>query len=320
MAAPGQGYNSYIALKKESVWGTLVQPDDFVEFTSEAVNQDEQWRTVPTISNSRYRLKRVRGSTKVEGAITFPMNVDDGIGLLLRDVLGSESYSALETGTVGQHIFTPQAGVGLTGLSLEVSRDGGNVSGSCWGFAGGHVRKLTISGEAGQDVVVNADIVFKSGVSGVTPQTPTYSTQLPLQFHTGTITVDTVAFGMKSFSITIDTGLRSERYTGSSRNIIQQVNGPLSITGQFVSFYDNLNEITKYINGTAAAISINIAGPTVGATPLGLTLAIPQLFYNKNLPVVGSMDEIFITSPFEAIKGVNDLITATLVNKVVSAY
>jgi hypothetical protein len=294
---PGLGHLAYIGIKKEAIWGTkVVASMDFMEFMSETVAETIEEKIVQGINAGRVRTKRVQGAKLVAGDITWEVNVEDGIGDILKNLLPTEVFVDDGAGNGGQHTFTPGNTPGI-GLTLQVGRDT-----AVRDYYGGKVSSLAFTAAAGELLQATAALTFKDGEAG-TPQTPSYDTQNPLVYHTGTIQIDNVAAEISTFAITIAGGMKVDRRKLGSNLILQQQPGMYEVTGTFEMAFDNETEINKFLAGTASKLSIDLTGPVVGTTTRRLRIIVPQAFYNGETPkITGADAETRITLPFVGIK------------------
>jgi hypothetical protein len=315
-----QGWRGYGGLAIEGSYNTFVPATDFVDMNSEGLTINDGWTTLRTLNNSRWPYKRYQGNFTAEGPLNFPVNPDDVIGMILKDLMGAETYTALESGTVGQHAFIPQNALGTPGLSAEISRDASLV-GNVWKFSGGHVRKLTLSGEAGGPLIATADFVFANGIPGATAQTPSYSTRVPLLWHTGYVTFDALDVDLDSLTLEIMPGLRDKKHVLFSRYINEPTPGPFGVSGSFGKKLPDLAEYDRYKAGSPAAIDVLFRADTVGATSLGLRIAMQTVYWNTWTAPAASEAEIQEQIGFESLNSdAASLLTLTLTNSVTGAY
>ena len=294
---PGLGHLAYIGVANESVWGTkVVAGMDFVEFLNESVLTTIEEKIVQGINAGRTRTKRVQGARLVAGDIAWEVNPEDVIGDIIKHTLPTEVFVDDGASNGGQHTFTP----GLTlppGLTFQIGRDTGVTD-----YAGGRVSSLTLTAAASELLQATSSLTWQDGTVG-TPQTPSFDVQNPLVYHTGTIEIDGVAQEISTFAITIETGMKVDRRKLGSNLIIQQQVGMYTVTGTFEMAFDNLDQVNKFLNGTATKLSIDLTGLAIGTTTRRLRIVVPTAFYNGTTPVIsGADDEIRITLPFVAIQ------------------
>lgn len=331
------GWKTYFGAKKESTYGTYVAPTEFGEIETEGIVYNPNRKTVRTLNSARAATKSVLGRVTVAGPVTFPIVPDDLIGLFLKDLLTTETYNAFGGGDAGaySHGFVPAGTVGLLGISCEIGRDNTDLATNVWKYMGGHVRKIRISGKADDYLKATVDLAFADGAAGATAQAPSYSARSPLMFHTGTMTLDSAAYNFTEFDLDIDPG-QKDRIAGASRLKLQDTPGPLKVSGSFGGFVQTAaiaavggspgaqDIIGKFMNGTAAAISILCQGPAV----IGSTSKYPQLqidmstvYFDGEQPTAKSPEEIMQKASFESLNGtLASLLTVTIQNARSGAY
>ncbi|KKN69402.1 hypothetical protein LCGC14_0441290 [marine sediment metagenome] len=294
---PGLGHLAYLAVVKESVWGTkVVAGMDFLEFLNETLDETVEEKIVQGINKGRVRTKRVQGAKTIAGDINWEVNVEDVIGDIIKGILPTEVFVDDGGGNGGQHTFTP-GNVPTIGLTVQVGRDT-----AVRDFFGGKVGALVLNAASGELLQATASMVFKNADSG-SDQAVTYSTQKPLVYHTGVIQIDGVAFEISEFALTIAAGLKQDRRILGSNLIIEPQPGMYEVSGTFQIAFDDEVQINKFLNGTASKLSIDLTGPSIGTTVRRLRLVVPEAFFNGETPKVGGADEeTRITIPFMAIK------------------
>jgi len=316
--APLQGYESYIAFARESVWGTkIVAGMDFMEFLNESVAKTIEEKIVQGINNSRVRTKRVLGANLTAGDIVWELNPEDGIGEILKHLLPDETFTDDGIGNGGQHLFVEGSTLPV-GLTAQISR-GGLV----FDHFGGRVNSLMITNAISELLQASANVSFKDEEDGIY-QAPTYTDEPPLVYHTGSVSIDGADSPLTNFVVTIETGLRADRRRLATKTIMQQSPGPYAVTGSIALAYEDNVLVDKFRNGAAVKIVIDLTGNVIGTTTRRLRITIPTAFFNGQTPQVPGMDEIQLALPFVSIKdgtGTPDnLIQIELFNSLRVAY
>lgn len=316
--APRQGYKSYVAFAAETTWGTkVVTGMDFMEMLSESIATTIEEKIVQGINNSRLRTKRVLGAKLVAGDIPWEVNAEDGIGLILKNLLPDEDFTDDGENNGGQHKFTEGETLPV-GMTTQVGRGG-----LAFDHFGGRINSLGLTAAHSELLQGTVNASFKDEDDG-TPQSPTYDTQPPLVYHAGSVELDDADAPLTNFQLTIESGLRADRRRLAQQTIMQQSPGPYNITGSIGLAYEDNTLIDKFRAGTAAKIMLDLTGNLIGTTLRRLRITIPVAFFNGQTPQVPGMDEIQLTLPFVAIKdgsGAPDkLIQVELWNSLRAAY
>lgn len=315
---PALNHKGSFGLVKEATWG--VDPGSGYEFTpfqSESMKVMQDFIFVKAVRGSRQGSSRkVAGARTAGGAYTFETNVEEHIGLLLYSALGGQATVDHGAGNGGTHTFTPSETI-PAGLSALINRDETPDADNVWSYTGGRVRKLSLEAAEGQLLKVTADISFQNGAPGATPVSPTYSTENPLVYHAGTFTVDTVAVAIKGFKLDIDTGLLDKRGKLGTDTIQQQQPGIFSITGEIEAYFDNMDLVTKYLNGADSALVLHFDGTPIGMSQRELTITIPVAQFTGEVPNISGPDgEIMLKLPFTAYQPApgTDIMNVTVTN------
>ena len=318
------GHQGYLSMVKEVTWGT----DPGAGYTSQKVNQEALKTKVnylfeKPISNTRQiTTQKVAGGISAGGTISFDADVEGILGMILKSLLSSETYLSLGSGNGGSHIFLP--GNDLPSYSLLVSRDSA-VTGNVWSYKGGVFDALSLSAAEGQLLKAQATLVSKDGTSGATGITPSYTTEEPLVYHSGTFKVAGTTVPMKSFKVDIKSGNFSKRGQLGSRYIQQQLAGGMEVTGEIEAYFQDLTLVNDYINGTDASIEATFTGSVIGTTTRKVDILIPIAQFTGETPSIPSAaQEVMLKLPFTAwLPGTgspNDLVQVTLFNSLQAAY
>lgn len=316
-----QGYNGYVGAAKETTFGTFVPATDFARVNSEGIKKDRTILIPPVIGGGRFETLRLAGNEKVSGSIDFPINLDDVVGLFLKDLLGGETYTLLESGC-GSHVFVPYTTHGTPGISVERTPDS-TITGNVWKASGGHVNALTFNYEPGQPLKCVADMVFQNMVGAGTAQVPTYGTNARyVMCHTGAIEVPTgSASTLKSLNLKMDGRLAADRYALGSKYITEPSLGVYKISGSMDLEFSSVAQITNFLADTSQSITIDLTCDLIGASTTRLKFILGSIYLDGETPVASGNGEIWLSLPFTSVSGTAaTLASVTLVNSTVAAY
>lgn len=321
---PALGHKGSFALVKESTWGTNPATGyEYVAIDSESLKVEQDFIFPNTVRSSRNGASRkVVAGQRAGGSFVFQANVEEGVGILLKGILPAEATVDNGSGNGGLHTFTPSQTL-PAGLTALVDRDVTPSASNIWAFTGGRVRKLDFEAAEGALLKCSADVSFKNGVSGATAGTPAYSTQNPLVYHQGVLTVDGSTVPVKGFKLSIDAGLMDKRGQLGSRYIQQQQPGVYKVTGEIEAYFDDLTLVNKFVNGSDAALVLTFTGAAVGTSTRSLTFTIPYAQFMGETPTIPSADtELMLKLPFTAYQPApaTELITVALLNSQRTAY
>jgi hypothetical protein len=186
-----QSFRGYVGLGIESTYGTGVDPQVFVDATSDGFSLDNQPEFQNT-TRSQATHKGEAGAFSDEGSVDLPANPENGMGYLLAAVMGAETTNVIDpdndsTDEVGEHVFTPSDT--LPSLSAEVDRDTDVVR-----HVGGGVDTFELSHTAEEMLTASADIIAKEPdpkpYESSTQPTPTYSDLRNFRWNDITLSVN----------------------------------------------------------------------------------------------------------------------------------
>ena len=326
---PALGHNGYLAMVKESVWGT----DPGSGYTSQSIMSEsldvkQGFAFEKPIQGTRTAplLKVPLGITS-GGTINFDADVEGILGMCLKGILSSEATVDNGAGNGGNHTFTPSNTVPPS-YSVLVNRDSSGIATNIWDHVGGTVDKLDLSAADGGLLKAVATLSFQKGTNGATGISPSYTTQNPLVYHTGTMSVNgssSPTVNVKSFKLSIASGNHNKRGMLGSKYIQQQQPGLFSVTGEVDAYFDSMTLVNDYLNATDVSIELLLTGTTLGSSTRKLDLLIPVAQFTEGVPKnSGAANEIMLKLPFTAwLSGAgspNALIQALLVNSQRTAY
>lgn len=311
--AIGSGLSSQLGAKAESVWGTAVTVDRFVEFSSESLKNTIVHIMTRGLGQRFQRASRVRTySERITGQIAFDI-FNIGHGMFFKQILGGVATTHPATEYV--HAFTPDA-AGKAGVAMTVQVGRPDVGGTVRAFtyAGCKVLDATIDVEVGQNAKLTMTVDGKSETTATALATASYpAAAVPLSFIDGALTIDTVATSVKKASVSIkDAQDVNRRFIGNTRKE-PIANGEMEITGTLDLEFESLTEYAKFVAGTSSALVLTLSyGDTGIGVPFSLVIAIPALKYTGEAPSIGSSEVVQLSLPYKALyDGTNPIITIT---------
>jgi hypothetical protein len=301
---PFFGYDSAIAVAKETAYGTFVTASSFIEFLTESIKVAREEIKLESINNSRDYSKRMIGNESVEGSIEAHLNVaSDGIVNIIKQAIGGTVSSAVVVGGV-EYLHTLYPGdmennkatttaTDMKGLSFIVRR--GTTAGalSVFNYSGMRVNNLTIKGEVGQPIMITADMIGKGMSLSSTCPTVALSDVLPVNFTGITIktgdslsSVSTEYF--KSFEFTLANNIDAQRFLGSRQvGLLPPIKR--DVTLKLAQNFDTMTSFNRFFSNTVTSISIiGDSQQTIGAgsTTYSFQIDLPNCYFNSNQPEV----------------------------------
>jgi len=327
MGGYAQGIESFLAIAGEKTWGTISAAPawEYDHIISNGVKPMKAPFTLADIYKGRYQARHLRGPLRVNGPVKWTVGPDGFLGRMLYCLLGADSVTDHGASNGGTHVFTPSAVASVpAGFTARFAHDDIAITTDVWECTGGKPLKMTFdSADAKSYLTCQADLAFQDGAGSATTLTPTYPTLDPFPTWGGTITVDSGAFPITQFSLTIDPSVNAERSDLAAANgyIIEPLQGLVKVAGSFTAYFDSLTLVNKILNGTVAGLSVQFTGAAIGASTSKLILAVPNLYYTGEMPTSEGPGEIMLKANFEAVKAsASELITATLTNSQRTVY
>ena len=323
---PGLGHNGYLAFVKEVTWGT----DPGSGYGAQAILKEKLETKVATlfgkpIVNGREGFgQKVPGGITAGGTIDFDVDVEGLVGPALKGILSAETYVSNGSGNGGTHTFVPGNTVPPS-YSFLLSRDTNVSSSNIWDFTGGVFDQLSFSASEGQVLKCTATVSCLNGVSAATGTVPSYTSQQPLVYHTGTILIGGNAVNLKSFKLDIASGNFNKRGALGTRTIQQQQPGYMKVSGTVTAYFDALTLVALYTGQTDTSINLTFTGTAIGTSTRSLQFVVPVAQFQGETPSLpGADQEIMLTLPFTAwLSGAgspNHIVEVILVNSQQSAY
>lgn len=294
--AIGSGIGSSFGIATETTFNTGVTVSRFYEFTSESTNYNKntavglglraggklprsQRRVVTTFDATGDVMldlpTRGLGLLLAHATSTFPSKVGNSFTFTLGDPYGKS--------------FTAQVGV---------PQYGGTVTPKT--LTGAKISTFEISANTGE-IATGTFNIDAAGFSIATAlATPSYALNGSVfHFAQGAITVDgTAVANIKSFSLTVDKNLKTDRYNlGSAGAKSEQTNnGFLPVTGSVTAEFTDTTLLAKYLSDGATALSLTL---TASASEI-LQITLSAVKFDGSTPQVSGPEVIDVDFSFTA--------------------
>lgn len=299
---PFMGYDSAIAIAKETTFGTFVTATSFLEFNSESFKFMREEIKLEAINSTRDFKKRMIGNETVEGAIEAPLNVaSDAVVNIIKQAMGGSVASSSISTTSYKHILNVgdmenNASTGTDPMkSLSVLVRKGDTHE--WAFSGMRVNTLTIKGEVGQPIMFSAEFIGKGASLTSTTPAVSYSDILPVNF-TGveigvadSITAATlIAECFTAFEFTLNNNLDGDQRCLGTRNIAVLPPVRREVSLKLSQRFDTITAYSRALANTMSAVRIILSGDTAiaDATTYSMAIRLPAVYFNTSpMPEVG---------------------------------
>jgi len=282
------GYDSYLGLTPESVWGVYEDPTIFVPFTKENLKGDMVWveRKSEQRSN-RFGWTPVQGRRAFTGGFTFN-GYPHVMGLLLASFLGDAVTDVVTVPGVWRHEYiagtTCNRQLSTTirkGLTLP--RDGCGYKANEMNFTQDNEKLLEveIAGNGKQE---------DAGVAEVAVFTETF----PFIFWQATLTANAgaVTYYCDNVNLKFNQTIKQDNWKISGGQTI--MNQPFQdrplFGGTFVIDFENWDEYNRFYDFTDMALRLEYISSedVVPGTPYQMIIDLPKVRYKNNMPEVGS--------------------------------
>ncbi len=308
------GFNSYFAVGREATFKTAVTATAGLDFLSSSIETTQEQKIIESISNKRSFSDRISLSKKVEGDVEFYLGADsDSCQHILQNAFGGGVIaSATATGdTTGSGVFEHTYSLNnfdATYSSLCINhRKGDSTNGKYFGYSGGRVGELTLSGAVDEALKASSSFVFcdstnsvadVSSLLTVTGQTPLSFSNMRLSMETTFASLTTSAFWyVQSFEFGINNNLKSDTDSRRIGSSILDVLPPgvAKFTFNFSMRFDTLTAYNAMLNETQYSAQLAFQGPTLTGSALRQQVLInmPRIYINDaGDPEVGGPDDI----------------------------
>lgn len=307
--AIGSGIGASLGIATESTFNTYATVDHFYEFNSESTKYEKN-----TVVGQGLRAGGLvpraqrRVVTTFAGSGDFEIDMPTrGLGLLLAHACNATFPSGTLASGAYTYTFTPGDLFGKSfSLQVGVPQYGGTVTPKT--LTGCKISNFELSVGAG-DIAKAKFSVDSAGFTTATGlATPSYATNADttnlFHFAQGSITdnVSTTYANIKDFTFTVDNSLKTDRYNLGSAGAKQQqiINGFRAITGTVNAEFTNTTLLDKFLADTTAGLKLTLTGGTIGSTTEQLTITLPAVKFDGDVPAVGGPGVIDVQFSFTA--------------------
>lgn len=324
-----------IGIKQESVYGTAVVVDQFLEFLSESFDRKAEFvqgEGLRVGSRALRAARRSLGKEAAEGSLSVEASIK-GLGILLNAALGTVTNTAVPSATGAfQQVHTPATSDPIASYTIQkgVPPIGGGATTPIT-FLGAVCSSMEISAKEGEIVEISTDWAAREVKTDVAYATPSYPTvpagvdPLLTFVHGaivigGTVTAPTntaLASGGTSVadvlecSVKVDQGLDDGgRGLGGAGKVTRKpVLGKLKITGSMTVEYDSTVMRDAYLNQTRMALLLTFTHDSLigTGTPVApvLQVLIPVIVLEGEIPKTGKGDATKLKVNFTGLDGLS---------------
>ena len=265
MSAVLTGHGAFIKLGKETTWGAAISTtiSNRINTVSIQKTQERNPKANLSVPSSGVLGGLYDGFLTVEGSVEMPV-MYRGLGLLLEMALGNLATTGSDPYT---HVFDPDLTLGSA--TLEVQR-GTGINNQMERFTGVKVSSLSISCEAGGEMVATLEFIGKTSLARGTNITSSFGTGTSvLHFHAGQLNFNSVNYDVRSFSFNVTNNLERRDLLGSKETAEPAVGDVRTITLEATLDIEDDTLQAAFIAGTQSNATLNF---TSGASQIQFDL------------------------------------------------
>ena len=303
-----------IGIKAETVYGTGVTVDQFLEFTSESFDRNAdfvQGQGLRVGSRVDRAARRSLGKEGAEGSLSVEATIK-GLGVLLQAALGTVTNTAVPSATGAfQQVHTPATTdpVGSYTIQKGIPPLGGGATTPIT-FPGSVCKSIEISAKEGAIVEVSTDWMSREVLTATAYAAPSYPA-IPagvdplFTFVHGAIVIGgtvtppttsalasggTIAANITDFSLKFDQGLDDGgRGIGGAGKVTRKpVLGKAKISGKVTAEYDSVTLRDAYLAQTRLALMLTFTHDSLIGTgtpvPPVLQVLVPVIVLEGEIP------------------------------------
>lgn len=303
--------DAQLGIGEEVTYGTYQAPTRFFEFTEESLKLEVERTFSQAYRNGRRTRHRVHGGVqRVAGDFTIEL-APQGTGMLFKHMFGAVNTTGTNPYT---HTFTP----GLLddkSLTVQVGRtDTGSVT-RAFSYLGCKITEWELAAEVGELAMLTCSLYGTHEDRAQSLAAVSYPTGWsPFTFVHGSLTIAAGAVDIRSFSLSGNNNLGTDRHRISATNPARPKE-PLEsdvreYSGTISADFESLTAYERYVNLTEAAVVLTF---NAGASAQ-LTITMNVEFDGETPQVAREVLEQPL--PFTCVSGTSDdaAITAVLVN------
>ena len=257
---------SYIAVGKESTFGTYASATTAVAFVSSSFKTEVETQKLDQIGINRGFSGRVTLGKNVSGTLETFFHPQESTLLVAAALGGPLISTAISTSAIHHSISAGNFDTTTAIQSLSFNERKGTTN--VFRYSGGRVNTLKLSGSIGEPIMLSADMVFKDStlLSDDIANTLTYSAVQPFTFVQGVFRyaategslTSTVNEPIQGFELTINNNVISDENARSLGTITVDI---LPVTRREIEFkvtnrWDTTTTFNRFIQATQASVEL----------------------------------------------------------------
>jgi len=292
------GLQSYVALGKESTFGTYASATSAIEAISCSFRTDISSVKLDTFGPNRGFMKRVQTDKVVGGTLEKYAHANEDVLLWAVALGGSFTF----TSVTSAGLFSLTAGnfdTAPASLSFNVRKGDTHT----WRYSGGRINNLTVAATVGEPVRLTAEFMFKDSTqqSDNIASSLSISSAAPFIYTDGVFryanteanaATTTSEERIQSFELSINNNLEAGRELGSDvLRVLPAKRREISFT--ITQRFDTTTSYTRFIQATQGAVELKFTGDAITAEHnYEMTIRLPKVFLNSPDPELGGANEL----------------------------
>lgn len=302
------GLTTRLCTGVESVYGTPVVCDRFMEFDSESLERKNEIMRSSALGSGSLHLRRgsrsVVSARQVSGDITMEC-VTNGMGRHFRNLMGGTPTIAQQGGTTA-YLQTHTLG-SLLGKSLAIQKQLRDESDVVVAAFTNHGCKY-ISGEFSIDkkgkLMLTVTVDGEDVDTVTAAASPSLTATKTFHYRQGALSIAGVPAALvQSAGIKVDRKMDTDRFHLGNAGVKAEplVNDFPEITGTVSAEFAALTYYDLFANDTPASLGLVFEGDTIsGIYKENLTIVLPEIRLTGETPKVGGPGLVIVNHPFEA--------------------
>ena len=299
---------SYIGMFLETTWGTNPSTAGTnataIEALSIGFKTNIKSEKLETLNRFRGYTKRVQLDKEVTGAMEQYFHPIESVRLFAV-TLGGGIVSASMSGGFVHSISAGNFDTNNSSVAFNVRKGDTHV----FGYTGGRVNSMKLTGAVGEVIKVAYDFIFKDSTQGITDigSGLSISSVLPFTYVQGvyrykdtetSIDTTTSEEPITAFELTIINNLKSDK---DARELGSNVLSVLPATRRAVEFkitqrFDTTTTYNRFIQGTIGSVELNFVGGSMGtAASYQCVVRLPRVYMNSTDPEIKSAKDLLMS-------------------------
>jgi len=248
----------YVALGKESSFGSEASPTRYIDLARESISQRHDW-IVPELASARWPKYALKGPIRVEGSLDMYVRADN-IGEILMGVMGADNVKQPDPDNapnVYEHSFT--VAESLPSYTIYVASE---ITGRK--FLGCVVRRVEFTCAPGELLGASVDFLGREEQS-FTPGTPSWGEAPFFTFADCEALANDTPFKIKALSVRIENDLVDDLYLLGDRKLAEIPVRTFNIEGRFDAVFSDRTWLDRFLNAEFVKLEFKFRGAEIEA-------------------------------------------------------